>query len=126
MVKFLRKPQHYALFWLAWDIGENISSLLELRVHDLKRLTNRNTKETEYVIYLPKEILKRSRQTRSEPTIHPETVMYIDALLEYGREVEYRDEKGKIRRKTIPFKEDDFAFTFKTANSGFSPSSSRD
>ena len=113
MVKFLQKPQHYALFWLAWDVGENISSLLELRVHDLKRLTNRNTKETEYVIYLPKEILKRSRQTRSEPTIYPETVLYIDALLEYGREVEYRDDKGRIKRKTVPFQEDDFVFTFK-------------
>lgn len=113
MVKFLQKPQHYALLWLAWDVGENISSLLELRVQDLKRQVNRDAKEVEYLIYLPKEILKRSRQTRSEPTIYPETVLYIDALLEYGREVEYRDEKGKIRRKTVPFKDDDYLFTFK-------------
>ncbi|MCK4999264.1 MAG: hypothetical protein KAS23_07010, partial [Anaerohalosphaera sp.] len=113
MMKFLQKPQHYALFWLAWDVGENISSLLELRVHDLKRQINRETKEAEYLVYLPKEILKRSRQTRSEPTIYPETVLHIDALFEYGREVEYRDEKGKIRRKTVPFKDDDFIFTFK-------------
>jgi len=34
-------------------------------------------------------------------------------LLEYGREIEYRDEKGKIRRKTIPYKDDDYIFTFK-------------
>ena len=33
--------------------------------------------------------------------------------MEYGREIEYRDEKGKIRRKTVPFQEDDFIFTFK-------------
>ena len=26
MTLFINKPQHYALFWLAWDIGENISS----------------------------------------------------------------------------------------------------
>ena len=113
MVKFLQKPQHYVLFWLAWDIGENISSLLELKVCHLKRQNNRDTRENEYLIYLPKENLKRSRQTRSEPTIYPETVEYIDALLEYGREIEYRDEKGKIRRKTVPFQEDDFIFTFK-------------
>jgi integrase len=113
MISFLRKPQHYVLFWLAWDVGENISSLLELRVRDLRGQINRDTKEAEYLVYLPKEILKRSRQTRSEPTIYSETVQYIDALLEYGREVEYRDEKGKIRRKTVPFKDDDLIFTFK-------------
>jgi len=113
LLKFLHKPQHYTLFWLAWDIGENISSLLELKVCHLKRQINRETKEAEYLIYLPKENLKRSRQTRSEPTAYTETVDYIDALLEYGREIEYRDEKGQIRRKTVPFKEDDFLFTFK-------------
>ena len=113
MVKFLRKPQHYVLFWLAWDIGENISSLLELKVCHLKRQVCRETKEVEYLVYLPKENLKRSRQTRSEPTIYSDTVQYIDALLEYGREIECRDEKGKIRRKTVPFKDDDFLFTFK-------------
>jgi hypothetical protein len=113
MTQFLQKPQHYVLFWLAWDVGENISSLLELKVCHLKRQNNRDTKETEYLVYLPQENLKRSRQTRSEPTIYPETFDYIDALLEYGREIEYRDEKGKIRRKTVPFQENDFIFTFK-------------
>jgi len=113
MVKFLLKPQHYALLWLAWDIGENISSLLELKVCHLKKQINRETKEAEYLVYLSKEILKRSRQTRSEPTVYPETVQYIDALLEYGREIEYRDKKGRIRRKTVPFQENDFVFTFK-------------
>ena len=113
MIRFLHKPQHYVLFWLAWDIGENISSLLELRVRDIRRQVNRDTKEAEYLVYLPKENLKRSRQTRSEPTVYHETVQYIDALLEYGREIEYRDEKGRIRRKTVPFRENDFVFTFK-------------
>ncbi len=113
MLSFLQKPQHYVLFWLAWDIGENISSLLELRVKHLKRQVNRDTKEIEYLVYLPKETLKRSRQSRSEPTIHQETVKYLDALFQYGREVEYRDEKGHPRRKPIPYKEDDFVFTFK-------------
>jgi len=113
LINFLRKPQHYTLFWLAWDIGENISSLLELKVCHLKRQINRETREAEYLIYLPKENLKRSRQTRSEPTVYDDTVEYIDALLEYGKEVEYRDEKGQIRRKTVPFNDDDFLFTFK-------------
>lgn len=113
MVSFLRKPQHYALLWLAWDVGENISSLLELKVCHLKRQVSRETREVEYLVYLPQENLKRSRQTRSEPTIYSDTVQYIDALLEYGREIEYRDEKGRIRRKTIPFKDDDYLFTFK-------------
>lgn len=113
MIQFILKPQHYVLFWLAWDIGENISSLLELKVSDLRRQINRNTKQAEYLVHLPKDILKRSRQTRSEPTIYPETVLHIDALLDYGREVEYRDEKGKIRRKTVPYTNDDYLFTFK-------------
>lgn len=113
MVQFLRKPQHYVLFWLAWDIGENISSLLELKVCHLKNQINRDTNENEYLVYLPDVILKRFRQTRSEPTIYPETVLYIDALLDYGREIEYRDDQGKIRRKTIPYKEEDYLFTFK-------------
>jgi len=113
MVSFLHKPQHFVLFWLAWDIGENIASLLELRVKHFKKQVNKDTKEIEYLAYLPKDTLKRSRQTRSEPTIYPETVRYLDALLKYGKEVEYRDEKGRIRRKIIPFKEDDFIFSFK-------------
>jgi len=40
-------------------------------------------------------------------------VKYLDALFKYGKEVEYRDEKGRIRRKPVPFKDDDFIFTFK-------------
>jgi hypothetical protein len=113
MVVFLQKPQHFVLFWLAWDIGENIATLLELRVSHFKRQVNRETKEAEYLIYLPQDVLKRSRRSRSEPTIYHETVRYLDALFKYGREVEYRDEIGKIRRKIVSYKEDDFLFSFK-------------
>mgnify|MGYP000589705320 FL=1 len=113
MLNFLHKPQHFVLFWLAWDIGENITALLELKVKHFKRQLNRDTKQEEYLIYLPQENLKRSRQTRSEPTIYSETLRYLDALFKYGKEVEYRDEKGKFRRKIIPFKNDDFIFSFK-------------
>ena len=113
MVGFLQKPQHIVLFWLAWDIGENIATLLELKVSHFKRQVSREIKEAEYLVYLPQNALKRSRQSRSEPTIYQETVRYLDALFKYGREVEYRDEKGKIRRKTVTYKEDDFLFSFK-------------
>lgn len=112
MLSFLQKPQHFALFWLAWDIGENISALLELRVKHFRRQINRDTGEAEYLVYLPEDTLKRSRKSRSEPTIHPETVRYLDALFKYGREVEYRDEKGRIRRKPIPFKDENRLFSF--------------
>lgn len=113
MISFLQKPQHFVLFWLAWDIGENITSLLELRVKHFKKQVNKDTKEVEYSVYLAKDTLKRNRQTRSELTIHPETVRYLDALFKYGKEVEYRDEKGRIRRKAVPFTEDDLIFSFK-------------
>lgn len=112
MVSFLQKPQHFVLFWLAWDIGENITSLLSLRVSHFKRQVNRETKEAEYLVYLPQDALKRSRQSRSEPTIFPETIKYLDALFKYGKETEYRDEKGRFRRKAVPFKQDDYVFSF--------------
>ena len=113
MVNFLHKPQHFALFWLAWDIGENITSLLELKVKHFRRQVNRETREAEYLIHLPSGIIKRTRQTRSEPTIYPETVQYLDSLFKYGREVEYRDDRGCFRRKTTPYQDEDFVFTFK-------------
>jgi len=113
MLSFLHKPQHFALFWLAWDIGENINSLLEMKVKHLKRQINKDTQEVEYLVYFPKGNLKRSRQTRSEPTLYSETVKYIDALLRYGREIEFHDEKGHFRRKAIPYKDNDYLFTFK-------------
>ena len=113
LLSFLHKPQHFVLFWLAWDIGENITSLLELKVKNLKKQMNRETKEEFYLVYLAEYSLKRSRHSRSEPTLYPETVRYIDALMSYGREIEYRDEEGKIRRKTIPYNANDFLFTFK-------------
>jgi len=81
MVSVLSKPQHFALFWLAWDVGENINSLLKLTKGNFKRQINRDTKEPEYLIHLSKDKLKRSRQSRSEPTLYPETVQYLDVVL---------------------------------------------
>ncbi len=81
MISVLSKPHHLALFWLAWDIGENINSLLQLTKRNFKRQTNKYTKEPEYLVHLPKDRLKRSRQTRSEPTLFQETVRYLDIVL---------------------------------------------
>ena len=72
---------HQVLFWLAWDIGENINSLLQLRKDDFTRQQNPDTREPEYRIHLRAEILKRSRTPRSEITIHRETVELLDRYL---------------------------------------------
>ena len=82
IVSVVSDPVHLALFWLAWDIGENINSLLRLTKRNFKKLVNRDTKEMEYVVHLPQNKLKRSRMARSEPTLYPDTVRYLDMVLE--------------------------------------------
>ena len=82
MISVLSKPQHFALFWLAWDIGENINSLLRLTKKNFKKQINRQTKEPEYLVYLSQTNLKRSRQSRSEPTLYQETVRYLEIVLQ--------------------------------------------
>jgi hypothetical protein len=81
MVDVTNKISHKALLWLAWDIGENINSLLKLKKKDFDEQKNPDTKEDEYLIRLPKEILKRSRKPRSEITLHQETVRYLKMIL---------------------------------------------
>jgi len=81
LVSVLTKPHHLLLFWLAWDIGENIDALLQLQKKDFKRATDPHTKEPEYLVNLPQAKIKRSRQTRTEPTLYPETVRYCDTVL---------------------------------------------
>jgi len=74
-------PEHRCLLWLAFDIGENIGSLLELEKNDIKRQINTDTNEPEYLVILSKEKLKRSRTPRSEVTNYKETVQYLDIVL---------------------------------------------
>ncbi len=81
MVSVLSKPIHLLLFWLAWDIGENINTLLQLSKKDFIRQVNEDSKDTEYLVNLPREKLKRSRQSRSEPSLYPETATYADMVL---------------------------------------------
>jgi len=82
LVSVVSKPTHLLLFWLQWDIGENINTLLQLTKKDFMNQKNPQTKEPEYLVNLPKEKLKRSRKTRSEPTLYAETVKYADMVLE--------------------------------------------
>ena len=82
LVSVVSHPLHLALFWLQWDIGENIGTLLALTNRDFIRQKNPHTREDEYLVNLPKGKLKRSRITRSEPTLYSETVRYLDMVLE--------------------------------------------
>jgi len=82
MVSVLSKPKHLFLFWLAWDVGENIGALLQLTKRDFVRQMNPYTEEVEYLVNLPRDKIKRSRQSRSEPTLYPETVRFADMVLE--------------------------------------------
>jgi len=82
LVSVISNPKHLLLFWLAWDIGENINSLLQLQSKDFTRQLNKDTGDVEYLVNLPREKLKRSRKARTEPTLHPETVRYADIVLE--------------------------------------------
>jgi hypothetical protein len=70
------------LLWLAWDIGENVGSLLQLRKSDFRRQLNPNTNEPEYLVDLRKEILKRSRRARVEITNFIETAELLDIVLQ--------------------------------------------
>lgn len=81
MVSFVSNPIHLVLFWLAWDIGENINALLNLKKSDFTRQYNSNSQEPEYLVHLNKSNLKRSRQPRSELTLYRETVQYLDLHL---------------------------------------------
>ena len=82
LVGVVSKPQHLTLFWLAWDVGENINSLLKLKKSSFKRRLNRQTKEPEYLVHLSQDKLKRSRKSRREPTLYQNTVLYLDMVLE--------------------------------------------
>lgn len=112
MVSTLTRPHHIALFWLAWDIGENINSLLQLKRKNFKRQINNDTNEAEYRVYLPQGILKRARQTRSEITIYSETVRTLDIVFKVGKEIEVRDVKGQFKRAYEQYGEEDFLFRF--------------
>jgi len=74
-------PEQKCLMWLAFDIGENIGTLLELTREDFQRQINPDTNEPEYLVTLAKEKLKRSRTARGESTNYKETVEFLDLVL---------------------------------------------
>lgn len=75
------KPEHKALIWLAFDIGENINTLLELRVSDVQETINEETKEPEFMVYLY-DNLKRTRTKRTEITNYSQTYRYLKKLID--------------------------------------------
>ena len=85
--------------WLAWDIGENVNSLLQIKKNHFKRQEIKETNEPEYLVFLPKEILKRTRTARSEPTLYLETSKLLDDCLlelkdeDYLFDFDYRNAK---------------------------------
>lgn len=91
------KDIHKLLFWLSWDIGENVNSLLQLKKKNFIRQVEPQSKEAEYLVYLDKDILKRTRKQRSEPTLFKETTQLLDDVL-------------------LPLKDEDYVFDFDYAN----------
>jgi len=81
IVSTARVSKHRALLWLAFDIGENIDTLLALQKKDFVRQFNPSTKEPEYLVNLSPEKLKRSRRARGDITNYPETAQLLDMLL---------------------------------------------
>lgn len=75
------KPKYKALLWLAFDVGENINALLKLKKGNFTKTKNPHTHQDEYLVNLPRELLKRSRQERTEPTIHSETFHWLEIIL---------------------------------------------
>jgi integrase len=79
--------RHKTAIQLGWDIGENMTSLLQLKASDCKKEYDSQTKEPFYNIRLRAEILKTGRTKRTEPTIYPETTQLLDLVLQ-GKEGE--------------------------------------
>lgn len=77
-------PKQRCLMWLAFDIGENIASLLSLKRSDFVKQINEDTNEEEYLVYL-KHNLKRKRKKRGELTNYSETVKFLDIVLKENK-----------------------------------------
>jgi hypothetical protein len=107
IVDVILQPKQKLLAWLAFDIGENIDSLLKLQKRDFVRQINPDTKEAEYIVNLPKEKLKRSRTARSEITNFKETVELVDIVLSRKKKVIKNGEEIES-----PLEDDDLVFPF--------------
>ncbi|MBU1029937.1 MAG: tyrosine-type recombinase/integrase [Nanoarchaeota archaeon] len=81
IIETTTKPEHKLLIWLAFDIGENITAILQLKKKDCNKETNKTNNDYEYRINLRRETLKRSRTARSEITNYSETAKLLNAIL---------------------------------------------
>jgi hypothetical protein len=81
LASVVSKPEHLLLLWLAWDIGENIDALLKLTKQNFTKQQNKQTNEFEYLVNLPREKIKRTRKTRTEPTLYSETFRFAEMVL---------------------------------------------
>ncbi len=104
IVNVIGNNNHKALCWLAFDIGENINALLQLRKGDFLRQIEPDTNIAEYRVNLRKETLKRTRRARSEITNFKETVEFLDIVLKDLKDddllfkFEYRNAKKLFSR----------------------------
>lgn len=78
-------PIRELLLWLAWDVGENIGTLLQLTTSDVHARATAPSGEREYLIHLPRTKLKRCRVSRGEPTLYARTVELLDLILKERR-----------------------------------------
>jgi len=117
MVECVSNPTQKCLMWLAFDIGENIGSLIELKKEDFMLQTNEDTRDQEYKVLLKKDILKRSRTPRPEITNYSETVELLKIVLNNLKPAKrkvYNRAKGKC--EILEYPEDKvFKFGLKTA-----------
>lgn len=81
LVAVVSNPRHLFLLWLAWDVGENIGTLLRLTKDDFLPHVDAEGGTKEYLVRLPRDKLKRSRQERSEPLLFPETNRLAEMVL---------------------------------------------
>lgn len=83
------KPKHRLLFWLAWDFGENIGALVQLRKKDFTKEINTYNKEPQYKVNFRKEILKRSRTPRGDINNYRETFDLLEQELSKLEDEDY-------------------------------------
>ncbi len=81
LVSVISNPRHLFLLWLAWDVGENIGTLLKLTKNDFLPQIDHANGGCEYLVRLPRSKLKRSRQERTEPLLFPETNRFAEIVL---------------------------------------------
>lgn len=82
------QTRHKTALQLGWDIGENMTSILQLNASDLKKEYDPTTKEPFYNVRLRAEVLKTGRTKRTEPTIYPETTQLLDIVMQEKKDNE--------------------------------------